>query len=515
MTVSAKKRKLPTAAGIKRSQAQMPVEVQDFVDEQGTGLKDDPVEFVGRKKELDGLVRRIQRTTQGQDDEISLPAEMLIAAPGAGKTSMLTQLQGRLEKLGMAVVEANAEDFTSPEKFSDRVRKTPPWSDYATAKNVAAKVGESFVQGLDSLLGTGAQVVGIVATGGSVAKPDVDLVERVVKVWKNNGTPDIEDCLKLLDHGRAQGCVVLLDEAQELRELTGDPKSTEGRVATQILRTLGKPKDRGKGDVSRSTLVLAGLSDTNAVVETLGSPGIEPRVLAPLPLASVRVMITNAIRVGAKQDEALQSEAIVAWLDLLAERYGDWTRIAQAGAEAARLLLKEYGGDAVHQKWGLGALVALADEKRRSVYRAAITRAEKENVSTLLRNAVSFGLLCNNNRIDHDTMDDVIDACALHREPGLTRAERRETREANVLRMLRAGLIDVTTHLPNAGSETHYYCPIPSLITHIADGIETRRKVIREILAGAGLRNKRPKKLDHLFQPQWPIRADDSEDDQD
>lgn len=512
MNAAKTSRNLPSLADIKASQDAMPDDVLDFVDEQATAMKDQPVVFVGREKELRGLENRIARTIQPHAGTAHLTAEMIIAAPGAGKTSLMVELAKRLRSNGVAVVEAHPEDLTDPKRFSDVIRKTPPWSDYTGIKNVGKKITKSFKEAIHSITETTVQTTASVATQSKVEKPDIDLIDRVVDVWRNDGTPDIEDSLRILDHGRAEGCVVMVDEAQMLRDDTQDKNSTPAIVAGKVLRTLSKPKERADLGIQRTVLLLAGLSDTQATVDRLGSPGIEPRVLAPLPPKDVEIVIRNSIKVGSKGNKKLQNRAAKAWVPLLMERYADWTRIAQAGADAARIVLTEYGEQALDALWGLGALVAIADNNRKKVYQAAINRAEKEKVSPLTKDIVAFGLFCNGNKIGAQAMRALIESCIRQEYNDINKSELQDFRDEAILRLLRAGIMDSTGHLPHHHGGTSYYCPIPSLVRHISNQIESDQDIILETLTAARLSTERPKPGDLPFIPTWRKRPDVTED---
>lgn len=104
-------------------------------------------------------------------------------------------------------------------------------------------------------------------------------------------------------------------------------------------------------------------------------------------------------------------------------------------------------------------------------------------------------MACNGNRVDQDALREAVEV-GLGRLLSLRKFAGTENRTAAgdergriVKRMLRAGLLDRTGHLPHESDQTPeaFYCPIPSLLDHALTKIGTSREAMNEILAGEGL----------------------------
>lgn len=495
-------RKAYTAEEVAHSWDQAPDGVRAFIRICTGRMKDAPDDFVGRVGELAKLHSAIARATAATDSATQSKGIVLSAAPGAGKTSIIEELARQLRKDNVAVADLNPEDITSAESFSEAVRGQSPWSDFARLWQVGKTAGESVTVLTDKIIQLGISAGATIIRGEKTEVPDVEPITSVVEVWRKKGTPTPEQVLRMLNHSRREGCVVMIDEAQTLRELTKRNSAAE-KCATKIIRSLSHPKGRRQAGINRATIIFSGLTDTREVVWRLGSPAIDPMVLAPLHHDYVADMIANRIREGTKDDAPLAEAAIEAWTVTLVPEFGDWTRHGEAAAEAAEDIVRQFGRQAVDAPWGIGAVIKLADEYRNGAYLSIRERADEEGVTDELRDLISQALWRNGNIVTKAVVTEVTrtEMERTNRKASETKILRKT--EDAISRMMRCGMLDTTAHLEQHRNLNGYYCPIPTLLRYLTNPPPANLPSLLEIIGQHGLQLDEPQPGDSLFQPEW------------
>lgn len=500
--------------------APLPPEVRAFIQSQDPELKDDPNHFVGRIGELDRLQRIVQRTMKAgkcKKPKRAPAGQIIFAAPGAGKTSLMTELTKRLQKLRMSVIEVKPNDITTPERFSAAIRRHKPWSRRKKLMDFAEGLARGLASGTDDVAKAAINTA-FKTHGVPLEVDDLEVLQTAVNHWLANETPDTESVLKLLQHGRKGGCVLIIDEAQDMREHlnNGDYKAH----MHLIIEYLGIPKSRRRLGIGQATVILAGLSDTPTVVEGVGSQGLKPKVLPPLPPADVREVINLAINDGAGKNADLATKAQRMWTEPIAQRYGDWTRHTQAGAQAIELLLEKYGEQMLTAPWRWTAIMTLGDLYRNEVYDSILRRTRAaghtKGVSNELIDAVTLTLVYNGNRVEqrqlHRVISGTIKALTPEDADGTDSGVRALTSDT-IQRMLRSGLLDRTDELPEAADRhpAAYYCPIPSLLDHTTLDQSPWHTDIMAILDEHKLHHTSPTSPDQRFRPLWGEWDDDEQ----
>lgn len=496
----------------------IPDEVLAFIEHQEPELKDSPDHFVGRIDELDSLQWMIDQTMPKQP-ALALakeksgkkpPGRMYIAAPGAGKTSLMLEFTERLEEQGFSVIHTKPVGISTAEKFAEVIRKQPPWSSREGRQRVINALSAGLAKGVDRTTAAGITGTALVH-GVPLAIADIEVAQTILAKWQEGQTPTTRETLQLLQLGKPRGCVLVVDEAQDIADYVPDKDKREH--IDSVIRHLGIPADRKELGIERATIILAGLSDTPTAVDNVGSQGILPQVVAPLNRSAVREVMRLAIQDGCGRNKKLARELKHRWLDALVDEYGDWTRQAQAGAQAATRLLQKYGTRLRDEDWGWAAVRLLGDRFREKVYGDILRRThsagtDRETPQQII-DATTRVLIRNGNRIEQHKLLEFLDA-VLKRVPlpGSERTddERAELAARYIQRMLRTGVIDRTNHLPHkADRKPHaYYSPIPSLLHYTNEEPTSWDVEIREVAQASGLKFGEPTPRVERFRPQWP-----------
>lgn len=483
----------------------LPPEVEVYIESREGRLKDAPIkpeDFFGREDELRFLSREIESVTQGTESRVAAPAQVVTAAPGAGKTSLLEALARRLAKNGIAVARLAPKQMLSAKAFSDAIRKQPPWSYFAKGGKIPKKDTDVITVEVDSTVHLTKPCFASFVSGGTAEVPNTEVSQKVIDAWRNDGTPKIDDVLQVLDTWWAKGTVICVDEAQDLGDLTDNNEAAEN-CASQIIRSTSHPDGRVLADIKRASLCCFGLADTPEVVQQLGSPTVVTTVLPPLHEDYVAMMIDQEINKAAGKNQQLAETMRGLWSEPLTAEFSDWTRHAEAGAEAAFDLLSDFGEKANNPSWSLQGVTALGTKYKERTYRDIRSRAVSKGVEKWMKDVAVQALWRNGNLVSQGLMHDAIDKCLKQRNPseGLDKIE--DKRRRVVLRLMRSGIMDRTDHLPNDAHEIAYYCPIPSLLTHLsADKLENPKATIRA-LKECGLGTKEPKAKSKRFRPTW------------
>lgn len=501
---------------------QIPDDVLAFINHQEPKLKDSPDHFVGRHGEMESLQAMIDETLPpikgwGKDrkpvEGSTEPGRMYIAAPGAGKTSIMTELKERLKDEQISVILAQPDRIRNSAAFHELILGEEPWSSREGRKEVLRAIAQGLAAGTDRVGGAG--LTGLALVNGVLMKvSDLKVAQTALERWLEGEPPSTETALRLLQYGNPRGCVLIIDEAQDIAEFIDD-KEQKAHM-NSIIGHLGIPARRLELGITRATIILAGLSDTPTVVDNVGSQGIKPIVVAPLNRESVVRMISLAIGDGCQGDETLAEQAKDQWLEAVVDEYGDWTRQAQAGAQAVQKLLAKYGERVVTAEWGWAAVRSLGERFRDEVYGGIIRRTRaagtEREVPREIIDAATMALIRNANRVGQGKMVAAL-AAVLKRIPqkGQVLEERECFARAEIYakRMLRTGVIDRTNHLPTKAEREPeaFYCPIPSLLSHVADVQSEYHAEILEALAEVGLQHGEPSPAEERFRPTWPVAS--------
>lgn len=503
--------------------AELPNNVATFTAHQLPDLMDTPDYFAGRDSELRSLEDMVnqamppprKRWTPDAAKDLHTPGRapvgrMYISAPGAGKSSIMAELQRRLEKRDISVISVKPHDIFSPSAFRKVIEEQPPWSDRKAMQEVRQAFAMGLAEGADRVAGaeTGGYAV---LHGVPVAVEELKLARTTLDAWLKGDPPNTGDMLRLLQYGKPGGCVLIIDEAQDMREFL-DNEEYRNHLHT-IIEYLGVPSSRKKFGIERATVLLAGLPDTPTVVAKIGARGVKPVVVAPLEPEAVREVMEHAIRKGAGSNRELAKAAEALWSESLVEGYGDWTRNAQAGAQAVEMLVQRYGNELLTAPWRWSAIRKLGDRFRWYAFDHIIQRArgegESEGIQDELVDTVAIALIRNGNRISQTQLIDTVErAIRTFQYRGMGDDAQAVATEAQrvVSRLLRSGMLDRTDCLPaNEDRQPFaYYCPIPSLLNEAAGAPSVEDDEVAEILRDSKLQYGEPTPEHERFRPTWP-----------
>lgn len=467
-------------------------------------LKDSPKHFIGREDELTRFKDLVQDTVAPQPGLTAPTGATIMAAPGAGKTSLIRELAKRLRAKGTAVASITPSDMGSPGALADALKRQPPWSTKEWRKQFGISAAVVTSDGVDRsvqfALNTGALLVGL-----PPLVPNFGVAKGIAQAWATAPEPGIDQTLLMLDLSSAEGSVLLVDEGQRIHDVGARSEAAKNCI-DRIILSLATPDQRHDAGITRSTIIMAGLSDTQRMVRGTGSYGLMPHVLAPLPTEQVRELVTWFIRQGSDGDAELATMAEAAWRDQLCERYGDWTRHAQAGATAAMLILRAGKREAVQHPNGMMAVVALADRYRNEVYDAVKNTAEDDGVAAELAELIGHALRYNGNLIPERQFRMLIGKAVearYHTDPSLPDAV-----NITINRLLRAGIIDRTNHIQRIAPPNCVYGPIPSLNRYLIATSGGLSSEAAELLTASGLKADGPDDDSEHFRPDWAKLSD-------
>lgn len=493
---------------------QLPAEVLCFIRNVEPRFKDEPKagNFCGRQSRLKGMMEIIHQTIDDKEASETPAGQIVIGAPGAGKTALIAELERKLTDDKVSVIRVKPSNIKTAKDFNNVILGQNPWKNVARMKAAGRTLAEIAKAPLDKAAGVGLTAA-LAHFGIPVALAEVPVFTTVVDHWLADREPRTGDVLELLQHGRRNGCVLIIDEAQDMNQFLGndDYKSH----MHEIIETLGIPSSRkGKG-ITKATIVIAGLSDTPRVVERSGSQGMTPRMLPPLPPAEVRQMVTKSIQSGAGNNKELAAAADARWGDAIAQQYGDWTRHAKAGALAIEDLLRKFGDRVVNEAWGTAAIAALGERYQNDMYDSIRRRTKQTSndrgVGVPTIDLIGYALLCNRNLIGQAKLHSVIEqglagieSPNLYGKPG-QESQLAAERDRVVQRMLHTGMLDRTDELPDDREKTLecYYCPIPSLLDHTGARLTTALTAMNGVLQDESLAWGEFTPAGERFQPTW------------
>lgn len=503
--------------------ASLPPEVKQFIIGAEPRFKDEPEpdQFCGREARLSAMMRIITKTLENKTGIGTYAGQQLIAAPGVGKTSVIAELERRLKEAKISCIRARPEDILTPEAFNSRILDENPWRRVARLKELGGTIAEILKKPADQAANWTLKAA-LVHCGLPPTLAKIPVFETVVNKWLQEREPTTRDVLKLLQHGAKNGCVLIIDEAQDMNQYLED-KDCKVHMHL-VIESLGIPNSRKSRNVGKSTIVLAGLSDTPCVVERIGSQGIEPTVLRPLPRHDVREMVRKSIELGAGGKRTVAEKAVSIWGDRITAEYGDWTRRAKAGALAVQDLLEEFNGRVIAEAWGDAAINRLGEKYKSDMYDSIRERSKDDGsdrgVGIATIDLVTYALLCNGNRIAQQTLRRLVNnSVATLEDPerfaGKANADKRATEAHRIVqRLLHTGLLDRTDHLPEAEDKRlqSYYSPIPSLLDYNESMITTPRERMDPLLEAEHLEHGQYTPRTERFQPTW---REDEEPDED
>lgn len=485
----------------------LPAEVMAFIDTQVPVLKDqppDPKDFYGREIELDELMNAIQTVTSGQSLKGQAGIEIRAAAPGAGKTSLIDGLKRRLQREGIGHIRLKPTELTDPQRFSNAVKRQPPYSYFAQGQMILEKATNTISVTTDAVLHFTSHIIAKITTAGIADAPNTEITQKVIEQWRSNATPEPAEVVQAVNTMWRNGTVITFDEAQDLADVAGKGKAKQ--CAKAIIETLASLDPREQAGIDRAMLCCFGLADTPTAVHELGSPTVHTRVLAPLHPGYIRMMIRGAIRKGAAGNEELEAWADGEWTEGLTREFGDWTRHGQAAAQAAQDLLTEYGAELQSAEWADMALRTLVLKYRQSTYDGIREPIGNQKMERWMPELATQALWCNGNEVRRGSLEDAITNGILHHRQDLPEIELERKRERGLRRLMRCGLLDVTDRLPDSEDKRRdaYYSPIPSLLRDLSGTSPTDPRFIRRLLGKAGLNDDPEHRPRNMFQPTWP-----------
>ena len=407
------------------------------------GDRREPLAFVGRQDILQDIDIQLQETRAAKRTLSN--ARIIQGPPGAGKTSILSELDRRYADTGSVVpIRLFGEELRNP-----------------------VAVGTAFIEscGFDAnVLGTshskavtgrmGLRWVGAEGSYGSQSTTPQDRIER--------GAP----VLRLLDDyihlPTDTTLLVLVDETQRIRADRDDDVNT---VAAALV-------DGNTGKLKTFT-VFGGLSDTGA---RLTSAGVSPRItqgarhrLGALEESAARELIAVLLehdRFGLRQLPARNKEILTNAIISASECY---PRHMYAYMQSLAL---EFSSD--QARIGLQQMMDIGHGLRIDYYDDLLSFAGVE------RFAGAISRLLRTKRIDEGMTYDELEDIALI-QFGMSP----EQIEASYDRAIHCGILEVDTALPMP--ERHLRFPIPSLRSYAATGFDRTQTLalMRGVLQGA------------------------------
>lgn len=481
-----------------RQHVKLPAGAAELISNAEAAVKDAPEHFIGRKDELRRYKRAIRDSVKPQPNHPSTPGITITAAPGAGKTSVITELTKQLREDDIAVALIHAQDLKTPQALATALKGQPPWN----RKDWWERLGVNLAHGLSGAADISFQSTlnyAAVKVGLPPEVPDLGIAKGLAERWLAEPAPTIADTLQMLDIGSGKGAVIIVDEAQQVHDFAERSGAARDCIES-VINALATPSQRNQKSIARSSIVLTGLSDTRRMVKATGSWGLNPHVLAPLPRADVQELIRHHVRLGAGGDAGLSAAAEREWIQPLTDQFGDWTRHAQAAAQAAQLVLETCGEAAVRGN-GLYATGLLADRFRQDVYQNVMDAAEDDGVTKEIIDLVAHAFRRNQNRISNLDMTQLIRCAVKEGWHQILNEESAILITTN--RLLRAGIMDRTAEIKQITESGFYYSPIPSLLRAITKERPEPNSDELRLIAAADLRTAPPPPHEPVFQPDW------------
>lgn len=455
-------------------------------------LRAHPDKVLGRDKELKEIKRHLTKVTKGPRKSTGVKAQAIVGSPGAGKSTMLKQIRLDLEADGTNVIKLVAADVTRPERFSQKVRDHPPWNRQDLWDRIAEAATTSGASVLDDIINTFTtpglkHLVRIAQILKGIEAEDMGPVTEALRAWREGQTPTMASVMRLLQNTNDRGTVIIIDEGQELASYHRD--APRGEAAAEVLRMMNDPDARAEARVWNVTMLIGGMTDIPEVVKGLTTIRPDPHILDAVPLDAARAMIVNGID-RSQVNEADKARAKTQWVDPLTARYSDWTRHAQCGAEAARIVLDHAGARALDEPWGLALVLDKADAERRELYDEIVTRARDNGVISDLQYVVMRALAANQRRLSETNMIRLVGTWIIDVDQGpqgklrVMDPEIKAASDQMIRDMNRSGMIAIR--------DGEYISPIPSLVRYITQTLRTDREEAARIIQKAGLASEDP-----------------------
>lgn len=455
-------------------------------------VKDRGDTFVGRAEELGDTMDRVTLAIKAESQDDKPTGTIIRGAPGAGKSTLMQELQKRLDENGVECVSLGTDSFKTPDVFNEAIKKRTGHRIRAWLKNAGPKARRAGSRTVDALMKTWGLLT--MRQGGLPVEADdlhVDIVSQTVEGWESGKRMAVEDSLRTLDFVFPNGVAILVDEAQTIEDQLDNPNAKEGTAAL-IVRAISTKKGRADMGLKNTTAVFAGLSNTSDVIGKLGSFGLHPIQLQTMEPEQVREYLTSGLReIRPNQDDPIAEAIERIWIPALCEEYGEWTRHAAAARQALRAILRIRGDETLSGPEGWAGVVAMADAIRREVYRDVQEKLTKNAVPETVVDTLTWALAANGNELTDVVTRKLIDSAKAHADQ-----EGRDRSTADtLLRCKNSGLIDTATEKTPNVREKRIYSPIPSLIRNFLRKITTQPERIREWIENEELSTELPKEL--------------------
>lgn len=295
--------------------------------------------FVGRKAELANLKQRHGRAPETIDSNMPADEQSFITvvtnSPGVGKSALLERMEQDHVTSGGHSLRLVAQNLRNANALHEALQASEPMQQAAMLRD--AKVLSLLTQ---ALLSTGDAQTGFAVTvfeyvvkagmrlGRAVPKkPGTEAHARMVHTLANHGSSlSAMDILRIMAEGTQGRLLLVVDEAQELGEMTGHETAT-------LLQELGDPSHRARLGLQSGGVLLAGLPDALQRLRELHKSRAYNLHLDPLPEADVQKLLERAFRQG-DPNGVLTGKPVRQLTGTLTTDFGQWTHHAHAAAFA-------------------------------------------------------------------------------------------------------------------------------------------------------------------------------------
>lgn len=452
-----------------------PQAVREIIAEMDDEPKDRPKQFIGRRTEVDRIMRTVHSSIPTKRRQ-GVPRRkigfqeavlrIITGGPGAGKTSLLKEVEAKCRHHKCRVIRLHVEDLASPENLTNAIRKACHWRGKETLQTLGREVASTTATATDSIIGGwirfGAQLAGLLVAD-TTQELDAETIEparAVLRCWQGDEPANPQDVLVLLS--RLGPTVITMDEAHLLdRYLSEDSSAT----APTVIRTLATPEARADAKVGRCIMIVAGLNDLHPTITRLGTFRQNPLQLGAFTGTDTEEVIASWID-RATADSAVKEQAKQHWLPVLSVEFGQWPHHAIGAGMGARAVLDTGGPEAVMTEWGIAAVREVAENYRRRLYGYVAGLAQDEGVPLDPAMAVALSLPDGGGNVSIRRVL-MLTGLALKFEQedrdATGQTAKLPTPEDAVKRMMRAGIleyadIDGTDRMPS-----HLRMAIPSL----------------------------------------------------
>lgn len=302
----------------------------------GVRVKDLGPIFVGRGELLDALIGAVTSQELNEEDEWSSveAATVITGAPGVGKSTLIQQVAKELRAKRVGVVRLRARHLESQERLLRRLRraklvqqaqKSHAWLQKKRSSGKLDKLPKFMRNVLRQL---DEPAIGRLT----------EYVRTVDEMLKDRQAEPLE-ILSTFNDAFPQGWTVWMDEAQQLAGLS------DKEMAKEFLQSMISPSSRVAEGLERGNLVMAGLSDTQNVLDELEVTRPKYVPLGPLSPEEVRELITLHIEKGEEVNDGILVPCRLEWIDTLTNRFHRWTLHAQIAGSLAELAAQYYPND--------------------------------------------------------------------------------------------------------------------------------------------------------------------------